>query len=65
MKTLKWIELTIQQIKARNGFVWSVQGIEKQNKVITKIVYRFSTSGRTTVLTDIVWNTNNSKKFKI
>ena len=55
MKPLNWVELTRQQIKARNGFGWSIQGIEKQNKVLTKIVYRFSTGGRTTVLTD---NTN-------
>ena len=41
MKPLNWGELTRQQIKARQGFGWSIQGIEKQNKVITKIVYRF------------------------
>ena len=39
MKPLNWVELRRQQIKARNGFGWSMQGIEKQNKVITKIVY--------------------------
>ena len=43
MKPLNWVELTRQQIKARHGFGWSIQGIEKQNKVLTKIVYRFST----------------------
>ena len=64
MKSLNWVELTRQQIKARHGFGWSIQGIEKQNKVLTKIVYRFSTGGRTTVLTDIEWNTNNSKKIQ-
>ena len=64
MKPLNWVELTRQQIKARHGFGWSIQGIEKQNKVLTKIVYRFSTGGRTTVLTDIEWNTNNSKKIQ-
>ena len=63
MKPLNWVELTRQQIKARNGFGWSIQGIEKQNKVVTKIVYRFSTGARTTVLTDIEWNTNNSKRY--
>ena len=45
MKPLNWVELTRQQIKARHGFGWSIQGIEKQNKVLTKIVYRFSTGG--------------------
>ncbi len=64
MKSLNWVELTRQQIKARHGFGWSIQGIEKQNKVLTKIVYRFSTGSRTTVLTDIEWNTNNSKKIQ-
>ena len=54
MKPLNWVELTRQQIKARHGFGWSIQGIEKQNKVLTKIVYWFSTGGRTTVLTDLV-----------
>ena len=63
MKPLNWVELTRQQIKARHGFGWSIQGIEKQNKVITKIVYRFSNGQRSTVITDIEWNTNNSKKI--
>ena len=60
MKPLNWVELTRQQIKARHGFGWSIQGIEKQNKVLTKIVYRFSTGGRTTVLTDIVTTAFNT-----
>ena len=64
MIPLNWVELTRQKIKARHGYGCSIQGIEKQNKVLTKIVYRFSTGGRTTVLTDIEWNTNNSKKIQ-
>ena len=64
MKPLNWVELT-RQFKVRNGFGWSTQGIENQNKVLTKIVYRFSTGGRTIDLIDIEWKTNNSKKFKI
>tara|TARA_A200000159_G_scaffold108202_1_gene100985 strand:- start:2 stop:244 length:243 start_codon:yes stop_codon:yes gene_type:complete len=64
MKPLNWVELTRQRIKARHGFGWSIQGIEKQNKVITKIVYRFSNGQRSTVITDIEWNTNNSKMIQ-
>ena len=64
MKPLNWVELTRQQIKARHGFGWSIQGIEKQNKVLTKIVYGFSTGGRSTALIDIEQNTNNSKKIQ-
>ena len=64
MKPLNWVELTRQQIKARHGFGWSIQGLEKQNKVLTKSVYRFSTGGRTTVWTYIEWNTNNLKKIQ-
>tara|TARA_Y100001978_G_scaffold182179_1_gene178867 strand:+ start:176 stop:325 length:150 start_codon:yes stop_codon:yes gene_type:complete len=41
MKFLNWVELTRQQIKYRNGFGWSRQEIEKPNKLLTKIVYRF------------------------
>ena len=59
MKPLNWVELNRQQFKARHGFGWSIQGIEKQNKVITKIVYRFSTGQRSTVITDIEWFKNN------
>ena len=36
----------------------------KAKKVLKKIVFRFSTGGRTTVLTDIEWDTNNSKKIQ-
>ena len=68
MKPLNWVELTRQQIKARHGFGWSIQGIEKQNKVITKIVYRFSNGQRSTVITDIaikpsyrLWSSNYLK----
>ena len=34
MKPLNWIKLTKKQIKARNGFGWSIEGIGKQNKVL-------------------------------
>ena len=37
---------------------------ENQNKILTKIVYRFSSCERTTVLNDIEWNTCNSKKIQ-
>ena len=55
MKTLTWVDITRKSIKSKLGFGWSVQGIEKQNKVKTKVVYRFSTGQRTTVLTDLDW----------
>ena len=44
MKTLTWVDITRKSIKSKLGFGWSVQGIEKQNKVKTKVVYRFSLS---------------------
>ena len=53
MKPFNWVELTRKQIKARHGFGWSIQGIEKQSKVIIKIVYRFSNVQRSTVITDL------------
>ena len=65
MKPLNWVELTRQQIKARHGFGWSIQGIEKQNKLLTKILYRFSSGGWTTVLTDFNGTLITQKRFKI
>ena len=53
MKTLTWGDVTRKLIKSKLGFGSSVQGIEKQNKVKTKVVYRFSTGQRTTVLNDL------------
>ena len=42
MKSLNCVEFIRKQIKARHGFGWLIQGIEKQNKVKTKVVFRFS-----------------------
>ena len=65
MKTLTWVDITRKSIKSKLGFGWSVQGIEKQNKVKTKVVYRFSRGHRITVLTDLDWNAeNNLHQFK-
>ena len=64
MKTLAWVENTRRAIKSYHGFGWSIQGIEKQNKVLTKFVYRFPTGQRTTVLTDIEWHVDNQKKIE-
>ena len=64
MKTLAWVENTRWAIKSYHGFGWSIQGIEKQNKVLTKFVYRFPTGQRTTVLTDIEWHVDNQKKIE-
>ena len=41
MKNLTWVNITRKSIKSKLGFGWSVQGIEKQNKVKTKVVYSF------------------------
>tara|TARA_B100000282_G_C31460366_1_gene366568 strand:+ start:122 stop:328 length:207 start_codon:yes stop_codon:yes gene_type:complete len=62
--TESWVKEFRKAIKSKIGSGWSIQGIEKQNKVLTKIVYRFSTGRRTTVLTDIEWNTNNLKNSR-
>ena len=64
MKTLAWVENTRRAIKSYHGFGWSIQGIEKRNKVLTKFVYRFPTGQRTTVLTDIEWHVENQKKIE-
>ena len=63
MKNLTWVDITRKSIKSKLGFSWSVQGIEKQNKVKTKVVYRFSTGQRTTVLTDLDWHAENNNEI--
>ena len=63
MKTLTCVDITRKSIKSKLGFGWSVQGIEKQNKVKTKVVYRFSTGQRTTVLTDLDWHAENNNEI--
>ena len=49
MKNLTWIDITRKSIKSKLGFGGSVKVIEKQNKVKTKVDYRFSTWHRKTV----------------
>ena len=53
MKSPKWVATTRQLIKSKHGFGWSISGWERNNKLITKVVYRFSTVQRTTVLTEL------------
>ena len=60
MKTLTWVDTTRKAIKSKLGFGWSVQGIEKQNRVVTKVAYRFASGQRTTVLTDLDWHAENN-----
>ena len=65
MKNSTWVDMPIKSIKSKLGFGWSVQGIEKQNKLKTKVVYRFSRGYRITVLTYLDWNAEkNLKQFK-
>ena len=62
MKNSTWVDMPI---KSKLGFGWSVQGIEKQNKLKTKVDYRFSRGYRITVLTYLDWNAeNNLQQFK-
>ena len=65
MKPLNWVELTRQQIKARHGFGWSIQGIEKQNKVLTKIVFKFLRGNQQYLFSGIIFFASNRKPIKI
>ena len=63
MRTLTWVDSTRKSIKSKLAFSWSVQGIEKQNKVKTKVVYRFPKVQRTTVLNVLDWHSENNNKI--
>ena len=39
MKSPKWVATTRQLIKSKHGFGWSISGWERNNKLITKVVY--------------------------
>tara|TARA_X000000950_G_scaffold288252_1_gene404120 strand:+ start:1428 stop:1703 length:276 start_codon:yes stop_codon:yes gene_type:complete len=44
---------------------WSISSWEKNNKVITKIVYRYPSGQRNSVLADIKWTANDNTKINI
>ena len=63
MKTLTWVDITRKSIKSKLGFGWSVQGIEKQNRVKTKVVYRFSACQSKSVKTVVLCPVENLDIF--
>ena len=55
--------MTRQLIKSNHGFGWSISGWEKNNKLITKVVYRYPDGSRNSILLDLNWASDNSKKM--
>ncbi len=53
MKSPKWVATTRQFIKANHGFGWSISGWERNNKLITKVVYRYEDGSRNSILVDL------------
>ena len=63
MKSPKWFAITRQLIKSKHGFGWSISGWERNNKLITKVVYRYQDCSRNSVLVDLNWASDNSGKI--
>ena len=63
MKSPKWVAMTRQLIKSNHGFGWSISGWEKNNKLITKVVYRYQDGSRNSILVDLIWTSENSGKM--
>ena len=63
MKSPKWVATTRQLIKSNHGFGWSISGWERNNKLITKVVYRYQDRSRNSILVDLNWSSDNSKKM--
>ncbi len=63
MKSLKWVATTRQLIKSNHGFGWSISGWERNNKLITKVVYRYQDGSRNSILVDLKWASDNSGKM--
>ena len=63
MKSPKWVATTRQLIKSNHGFGWSISGWERNNKLITKVVYRYQDGSRNSILVDLDWASDNSGKM--
>ena len=63
MKSPKWVATTRQLIKSKHGFGWSISGWERNNKLITKVVYRYSDGSGNSILIDLNFSSDNSKKM--
>ena len=63
MKSPKWVATTRQLIKSNHGFGWSISGWERNNKLITKVVNRYPDGSRNSILLDLNWASDNSKKM--
>jgi len=63
MKSPKWVVTTRQLIKSNQGFGWSISGWERNNKLITKVVYRYPDGSRNSILIDLDWASDNSGKM--
>ena len=63
MKSPKWVTTTRQLIKSKHGFGWSLSNWERNNKLITKVVYRYQDGSRNSILVDLIWTSENSGKM--
>ena len=63
MKSPKWVAKTRQLIKSKHGFGWSISNWERNNKLITKVVYRYQDGSRNSILVDLIWTSENSGKM--
>ena len=63
MKSPKWVATTRQLIKSKHGFGWSISNWERNNKLITKVVYRYQDGSRNSILVDLIWTSENSGKM--
>ena len=63
LKSPKQVATTRQLIKSKYGFGWSISSWERNNKLITKVVYRYQNGSRNSILVDLNWSSDNSDKM--
>ena len=63
MKSPKWVATRRQLIKSKHGFGWSISCWERNNKLITKVVYKYLNGSRNSILVDLNWSSDNSDKM--
>ena len=63
MKSPKRVVKNRQLINSNQGFGWSISGWERNNKLITKVVYRYPDGSRNSILIDLELASDNRGKM--
>ena len=58
------VAITRQLIESKHGFDWSISGWERNNKLITEVVYRYQDGSRNSILVYFGWAPDSRRKMR-